>query len=1047
MAITIRDNSNKPIRIEENGKTFDFPKPPSNVKGWLAKNKKILEGNSPRAKAFKTYKKNFLEEGGMYQEGGSFTGNPRVYSTVQPETQRLEGSLKKSPEVQTENLEELYREINNAAFEVAKTKKNIKDFYASEQGHFNKEIIGSTEKHSRALRQSLFEKERVRDSLRQRAGEIEQLEDKYENGGVRKYQNAGIVETDDSYMNGFSNEAGTIGRYTIDAVTNPNSSEGYMEFRTREKKQKDSNAVPKNTPEPKNSISEVQNPGAFLPSQDETLYKGANLTPFTNVVDTPEFLSWAESNLQPASRATQTSVQSEGFASNPIMESEMIQQAPSAQLVPSDASKNLTDIERTSSDTTQPETTEFNPYVGVDIPSAAGFLGKSIESGDVGMGIASGAKLGVGLARNIFGGMGRERRRGEINDEYRENQKEQMEGNTSYKEDGGYYEMGGVMPAPMQSAYQGMNVYEDGGEQLPQEKIMTGEVMQGVSENNQGVQPNSELEQGEHIHSQDGSSIKVEGKDHEEGGEKMELQEGDRIISNNLQLKKQNAKKLKDKFDNKFSTKDTYAKAVDKIYSSIGLSKIIKEEEQILKKLSKVEEKVQDETTKNLNAEFLYKKLEEVQKKKDELEPLRQEALTTVFELQENSKPKPKEEETSEFEDGGIKQLSLKYGIPEKRAKQIIDEFKKGGYYQDGGDFKSKVKAALDKAGYSGEDLIGQSESLKDIPEGQSKKILEEIGITAYGDVDAKGVLETVTRNPWYDWSTFDGSEDAVKNFQTKYNEKVEEGSTLEVDGKFGEQTQSAYIPFLETPDEGMGDLPTQTASEDKVKTESSTETGDDTGQNNQGVNMPMTPDQGVIPPSAMASQLDVTRRYDRINPELTSAEAIISENQRQATAAIRSAQDLPDSQRAATIAQINANLQQANNQAISQTEMNNAQIRNQAQNTNAQIQMGEEAARAEDALDYERRQQTAESLTEENVRQFYDYLRKLNASNFNDNRRRNTLNQMYENFDIDSMGNVTNKGESINKAQAESVFASGLGQGVVAQRQAKKGGKFKNKK
>ena len=980
MAITIRDNSNKPIRIEENGKTFDFPKPPSNVKGWLAKNKKILEGNSPRAKAFKTYKKNFLEEGGMYQEGGSFTGNPRVASTVQPETQRLEGSLKKSPEVQTENLEELYREINNAAFEVAKTKKNIKDFYASEQGHFNKEIIGSTEKHLRALRQSLFEKERVRDSLRQRAGEIEQLEDKYENGGVRKYQDGDMFSVKNPYL------------------SNP-SVTGYQSPNTQK-------------------ISSDQNYQGVQPSQT-----------------TP--------------RATQTSVQSEGFASNPIMESEMIQQAPSAQLVPSDASKNLTDIERTSSDTTQPETTEFNPYVGVDIPSAAGFLGKSIESGDVGMGIASGAKLGVGLARNIFGGMGRERRRGEINDEYRENQKEQMEGNTSYKEDGGYYEMGGVMPAPMQSAYQGMNVYEDGGEQLPQEKIMTGEVMQGVSENNQGVQPNSELEQGEHIYSQDGSSIKVEGKDHEEGGEKMELQEGDRIISNNLQLKKQDAKKLKDKFDNKFSTKDTYAKAVDKIYSSIGLSKIIKEEEQILKKLSKVEEKVQDETTKNLNAEFLYKKLEEVQKKKDELEPLRQGALTTVFELQENSKPKPKEEETSEFEDGGIKQLSLKYGIPEKRAKQIIDEFKKGGYYQDGGDFKSKVKAALDKAGYSGEDLIGQSESLKDIPEGQSKKILEEIGITAYGDVDAKGVLETVTRNPWYDWNTFDGSEDAVKDFQTKYNEKVEEGSTLEVDGKFGEQTQSAYIPFLETPDEGMGDLPTQTAPEDKVKTESSTETGDDTGQNNQGVNvnMPMTPDQGVIPPSAMASQLDVTRRYDRINPELASAEAIISENQRQATAAIRSAQDLPDSQRAATIAQINANLQQANNQAISQTEMNNAQIRNQAQNTNAQIQMGEEAARAEDALDYERRQQTAESLTEENVRQFYDYLRKLNASNFNDNRRRNTLNQIYENFDIDSMGNVTNKGEGINKAQAESVFASGLGQGVVAQPQAKKGGKFKNKK
>lgn len=678
----------------------------------------------------------------------------------------------------------------------------------------------------------------------------------------------------------------------------------------------------------------------------------------------------------------------------------------------------------------------FNPYAGVDIPSAAAFLGQSIESGNTGMGVAAGAKLGLGVARNILGGMGRERVAQDQRDFYREQQRDNMEGQPRYsasQENGGYFEMGGVMPAPMQAAYQGKE-YEDGG--LSEERVLTGEFMQGVSPNNEAVQPNSELEDGEHIHSQDGSSIKVEGKDHEQGGEEMELQEGDRVISNNLKLKGDGAKKLKQNFDVKVKAKDTYAKAVDKIYSSIGLSKIIKEEEEVLGKLKKIEEEVKDETTRNLNSEFLYKKLKDIQAKKEELEPIRQQALETVFNLQEASKPKEETEEQLMFEDGGLKVISERYNIPIERAKELLEEYKDGGYkkYQEGGTFQERLKKAVEEASYKGEDLTGESKALDKIPPGQSKKILDSLGIEVYGGVTPEKALQTISKNPWYDWNSFDGSKEAVETFQETYNSKVDKGSTVKVDGKFGEQTQSAYIPWLDKQPEEPKEEP---------------EPEEEEGEKKHMLDIPMTPDQGVLPPSGMASQLNVQRRYDRVDPKLMSPDAMIEENNRQAKAAIDATADLPDSQRAAAIGQINSQLQQKNNQAISQVEMQNAQIQNQAESQNIQIQGREEDIRVQDALSYEQRQQTAQAKTEENVRNFYDYLRKNNNARFNETVTRNALNQYNENFSTDSLGNVIKTGEGPSNEDLEQKYTLSQVQSLLAQQQAQKkyGGKYKNKK
>lgn len=57
--------------------------------------------------------------------------------------------------------------------------------------------------------------------------------------------------------------------------------------------------------------------------------------------------------------------------------------------------------------------------------------------------------------------------------------------------------------------------------------------------------------------------------------------------------------------------------------------------------------------------------------------------------------------------------------------------------------------------------------------------------------------------NPWFDWEGFDPKNPAdVTRFQEAFNSKVPENRRITVDGKLGEQTSSAYIPYKTKPEE-----------------------------------------------------------------------------------------------------------------------------------------------------------------------------------------------------------------------------------------------------
>lgn len=91
--------------------------------------------------------------------------------------------------------------------------------------------------------------------------------------------------------------------------------------------------------------------------------------------------------------------------------------------------------------------------------------------------------------------------------------------------------------------------------------------------------------------------------------------------------------------------------------------------------------------------------------------------------------------------------------------------------------------------------LTGEGMAMADVPTGQK---IDPDGM--FGGVTADQMQSTVSRNPWYDWENFNPSDrEDVTRFQQEYNKRATTGNKIKVDGKFGQQTQSAYIPAEKT--------------------------------------------------------------------------------------------------------------------------------------------------------------------------------------------------------------------------------------------------------
>lgn len=157
-------------------------------------------------------------------------------------------------------------------------------------------------------------------------------------------------------------------------------------------------------------------------------------------------------------------------------------------------------------------------------------------------------------------------------------------------------------------------------------------------------------------------------------------------------------------------------------------------------------------------------------------------------------------------------------------------------------------------------------------------------------------------------------------------------------------------------------------------------------------------PDQTPLMPDSLQGALKINRRYDRIEAPLVSPDAQVTEIRRQEAATIESLNSLPDAQRAAAIAQVQANTQANLNNVMGQVAGQNQASVFSANNANAQIQAREEDARATDLQNYENKILKADSITQQNLRNYYNTTQRVNLGNYNTVNSVNLVNSMYDN-------------------------------------------------
>ena len=542
-------------------------------------------------------------------------------------------------------------------------------------------------------------------------------------------------------------------------------------------------------------------------------------------------------------------------------------------------------------------------------------------------------------------------------------------------------------------------------------KSLTGEYAFGIdSENN----VNSELEDGEFL--QDSNGIKeVEGKKHSEGGEKMALEDGTRILSDYLKVGVRNAKVLNDQFDLGVKASDTYATVVEKFNKKSGLNKITEELEEYIAKLDKQQQETKDETTLALNTQYLTEEINEEFEKKKPLEAIREQVFDLTFKLQEASKPAEKDKE--EFQTGGtmtyngdtVIQLANKYGINPDKAKELIAKFEEGGQNPPALTREQQRERLKDAwltargAGYEGKEVnldakdygaeiaplqeFAKQNKPDDVVDYYTKSgqpmNASHVDILKSKNKDAFKALGLNINKPSASFTTEEKT--LLKDY---LGEKLDKNFWLEGftdkkwDWRFPQLSVNTGVKSIGTPENNIEafninkfstvpgeQAPTPTTEEVKQKTNS-----------NRG--FLLLPDQTPMTPDSQMAHLKPNRRFETIDPVFISPERQLAEIARQQQNAYTNISMLPDQQAAAAYSVVGANTAEASNKAISETVRANAAAQESANRFNAQVRQNEENAAWQDALNYERNTYLAKANTDQSWRNFYD---RINTQQMND--------------------------------------------------------------
>lgn len=168
------------------------------------------------------------------------------------------------------------------------------------------------------------------------------------------------------------------------------------------------------------------------------------------------------------------------------------------------------------------------------------------------------------------------------------------------------------------------------------------------------------------------------------------------------------------------------------------------------------------------------------------------------------------------------------------------------------------------------------------------------------------------------------------------------------------------------------------------------------------------TPDQSVLPPSGMDAHAMVQNRFTRLDPVRVGVEDQLqsfSDSRRQVADQL---QGLPPNQRVAAMSSLLSQTQKAENAAITGANRANAENLMKTEMFNAGQADKENVYAGNNMLNFEQRQLTAKAKTEEELRNYLDFNRKVALNNFRTQQNRNLIADMFPDFDTDFYGMQT---------------------------------------
>lgn len=229
-----------------------------------------------------------------------------------------------------------------------------------------------------------------------------------------------------------------------------------------------------------------------------------------------------------------------------------------------------------------------------------------------------------------------------------------------------------VKQRTVQTHKEGGTFYMQKGGQVKDEMLLTEGYTSGIPQGSPQL-PNAELERGEFtIDPQTGQTMQVVGKKHSEGGEEMSLKDGTKVVSDFIKIGSELARTLKKDYGLSVTPKTTFAKATEKYRNSIGLTKKLNEQTQVINKL-KEQEEVENQNVRDLNLGHLTEKYHALEQEKRPLDEKMSMFTDMMFDLQEQNKA-------------------------EEDRKQVDSKLKKGGIiktFQEGGQLNDNQVTTL----------------------------------------------------------------------------------------------------------------------------------------------------------------------------------------------------------------------------------------------------------------------------------------------------------------------------------------------------------------